>query len=78
MSNPRLTPGEQAVFERVYPLLNQIAEEMQAHVDYIAFCGLARRLASRGYELEELQTALTRHFAHQHEYEGQQCRKTLQ
>jgi hypothetical protein len=68
MNKNSLSEGERAVFHRVFPLLDEITQDLNVHVDFLTFCGVARRLASRGYELEKLQNALREHYEHQTQY----------
>ena len=68
MNKDSLSAGEYAVFHRVFPLLDEITHDINAHVDFLTFCGVVRRLASRGYSLEKLQAALEKHYDHQIKY----------
>jgi hypothetical protein len=66
MSDERL--GEQvetAVYERIYPLIQEIENELGVGISHFLMTNMARRLATTGVPLDELIADVREAYAHQ-------------
>lgn len=68
-----LPPIEQAVFEKIYPVIDQVTEEFGEHVDLFLLVNLARRLVSLGEKPEDIAEQVLKHA--QSQYKWNQRRK---
>ena len=67
-TDPRLNTGERMVLAEVFPLIDELSEELGESLDLLVFIMTVRRMATRGKPLEELEELLYHHFNHQLEY----------
>lgn len=73
-----MNPGEEIVFHSVLPVLDDAANELGKHIDELVFFAVARRLASRGYDFDDVIDEARRHFDHQVEYESRPHLRVVQ
>ena len=60
-----LTPVEEAIYGRVYPLIGEIESELNQGIALVLWINLTRMLASRGVDKEQLSVLLEEHYDHQ-------------
>ena len=72
-----MNQAEVVLFEELVPLLDRAAEDLGKHIDGMAFNVLARRLASRGYDWDDLEDEVRRHFDHQINYENRMVSRSV-
>jgi hypothetical protein len=58
-------PADEAIFTEIYPLIGEIEDRLDQHITLTLWANLARKLATRGHELQELQEVLAKEFEHQ-------------
>jgi hypothetical protein len=67
-TDPRLNQGERMVLAEIFPLIDELSEEIGESLDLMVFIMTVRRMATRGKDLEELTELLYHHYEHQLEY----------
>ena len=58
-------PADDAIFNEIYPLIGEIEDRLDQYITLTLWANLARKLATRGHELEELQEILAKEYEHQ-------------
>ena len=64
-TDPRLTPAERDMYSRVYPLIQQIEDELEVDMSRLVAVNMVRRAVSRGATVEDLVTEVRHHAEHQ-------------
>ena len=69
MTNPSnsisLTPAEEAVYQRIYPLISEINAELGERIEMLLLVNVARRLVTLGKPPEEIVEAVRHAAEHQ-------------
>ena len=66
--NLNLNPADDAIFNEIYPLIDEIEQRLDHGISLALWVNLSRKLASRQVELEQMQDLLIRSYKHQQEY----------
>jgi hypothetical protein len=70
-TDKRLAPQDRAVYARIYPLIQDIENELGMDITRLIAVNLVRRAVTRGADIEDLLEELRLHATHQVEYNAQ-------
>ena len=63
-----MNPADEAIYNEIYPLIGEIEERLDQRITLALWANLARKLATRGHDLADLQEVLTKEYEHQIAY----------